>query len=416
MKGRIHYAWIILLGVILIRGFAGGGINMTSGLFLAPVAEELDIGIGTLSIYLSIISIATVLWLPAAGKLMNRYDIRVTALAGALLQPLSFAAFGLLHSVYGWYVLAIPYAMGATILVSLLGPILIGRWFADRVGLMMGIQMAFVGLFGAVFQPYISSVIAEEGWRAGYMRMGLAAFLVIILAVLLFLRNKPEESGLQLYRRAGKKEAAETESDSIEIPEKKALKSPSFYCLLLFMISLTGVGVFIQHIPTYGAVSGYTLRQIGVLLSFSSIGNAVGSILIGTVSDRIGGLKTSYGMILLGLLSVAGFAFGRESYLLFGAATFLHGLVSASIMVLAPVLTIQFFGYGDYEKIYARVSMGAPIASILLIPLYGFIYDKTGSYGSVLAGIAVLLLAAYVSIMVGWQKRCTSAGCPGWKK
>ena len=31
-----HYAWIILLGVILIRGFAGGGINSVSGLFCIP--------------------------------------------------------------------------------------------------------------------------------------------------------------------------------------------------------------------------------------------------------------------------------------------------------------------------------------------------------------------------------------------
>ena len=47
-KKRIHFAWLILLGVILIRGFAGGGINMTSGLFLSPVSEEIGVGIGSL--------------------------------------------------------------------------------------------------------------------------------------------------------------------------------------------------------------------------------------------------------------------------------------------------------------------------------------------------------------------------------
>ena len=82
-KSRWHYAWFILAAVILIRGFAGGGINMTSGLFLSPVSKEIGVGIGSLSIYLSITSVVMVLWLPTAGRLINKYDIRLMALAGA---------------------------------------------------------------------------------------------------------------------------------------------------------------------------------------------------------------------------------------------------------------------------------------------------------------------------------------------
>ena len=417
-NGKLHYAWMILLGVILIRGFAGGGINMTSALFLAPVSEELGVGIGTLSLYFSITSIVMIFWLPYAGRLINRYDIRIMAAVGAALMALSFAGFGFLNGVYGWYLLAIPQAMGATILVSLMGPILINRWFARNAGLMMGIQMAFVGMFGAVFQPVVSGMIARDGWRAGYFRVGLVTFLVVILSALLLLRNNPEESGMLPYGegvtgRTGKRGGVS--GGKLEISEKTAIRSASFYCLLFFMIALTGVGVFTQHIPTFGTVSGYTLKQTGAILSFSSIGNAVGSILIGLISDRIGCLKTAYGIILIGLAAVTGFFFGADSYLVFGAATFLHGLVSSSIMVLAPVLTVQFYGQKDYEKIYAKISMGAPLASIVLIPVYGFIYDRTRNYGAVLAGIAVLLVIALFCIIYGWKKRCTKEGCPGFR-
>ena len=76
---------------------------MTSGLFLAPVAADIGVGIGSLSIYLSITSIVMVLWLPTAGKLINKYDIRIMAVIGAVLQALSFAAMGLMHHVYAWY-------------------------------------------------------------------------------------------------------------------------------------------------------------------------------------------------------------------------------------------------------------------------------------------------------------------------
>ena len=135
MKKRSLYSpWFVLLGVILIRGFSGGGLNTVSALFLAPVSKELGVGIGSLSIYLSITSIVMVFWLPIAGKLMHRWDIRTVSLAALLLQALSFAGFGWMDRVWGWYLLGVPYAMGSTILANLLGPILINRWFAKIRG------------------------------------------------------------------------------------------------------------------------------------------------------------------------------------------------------------------------------------------------------------------------------------------
>ena len=435
-RNKLHYAWLILLGVILIRGFAGGGINMTSGLFLYPVSQEIGVGLGSLSIYFSITSIVTVLWLPFAGKLINKYDIRIVTIAGAILQALSFAGMGFMNAVYGWYLLAIPYAMGATILVSLLGPILINRWFSRNAGMMMGIQMAFVGLFGAVFQPVASSIISLRGWRTGYIYIGAGAFIVVILAALILLKNRPEDINTEPFKARSRpvyQDAAKTEgqvqkakdqgrvsgsneidqvSNTPDISEKEALRSTSFYLLLFFMISITGIGVFTQHIPTYGSLLGYSARETGNALAYASVGSAIGSIAIGMISDKIGSLKTCYGIIGIGFAAVAGFLFSGSGFLIFGLSTFLHGLISSAIMVLAPILTIKFYGQKDYEKIFAKVSMGAPIASIILIPAYGFIFDLTKSYLAVLAGMMCLLVIAVLCISFGWKNRCTQSGCP----
>lgn len=416
-KGKLHYAWLILLGAILIRGFAGG-INIVSALFLPPVAAELGVGIGNLSIYFSVTSIVMVLWLPIAGKLMNRYDIRIMVLAGALLQTLAFAGFGLMNRVYGWYLLAIPYAMGATILANLLGPILINRWFAKNTGLMLGIQMAFVGLFGVIFQPVTSNLIVQNGWRMTYYLLGGAAFVVVLAAGFLLLKNRPEEKGLQAYgkgERVSGTAPQERPDAFLNIEEKVAVRSASFFLLLLFMVSITGVAVFSQHIPAFGALQGYPLRQVGTALAFASVGSAIGSIAIGMISDRIGVLTTCYGVLGVGLISVIGFYFSGNSFLLFGLSTFLHGLTSSGIMVLAPILTLKFYGQKDYEKIFAKMSMGAPLASILLIPAYGFIHDHLGSYSLVLLCMLFLLLLALFCIAVGWKKRCTIQGCPRWR-
>lgn len=416
---NIHYAWWILLGVILIRGFAGGGINMTSGLFLFPVSQDIGTGIGTLSIYFSITSIVMVLWLPFAGKLMNRYDIRIMAAAGAVLQALSFVAFGLLNHVSGWYLLAIPYAMGSTILVSLLGPILINRWFAKNAGMMMGIQMAFVGIFGAVFQPVTSGIIARYGWRTGYFFVGGLTLAVVFLTAFLLLRNRPADKELHAFGADSQTETKtrqEKKNDTAEISEQTAIHSISFFLLLLFMIAITGIGVFTQHIPTYGSLLGYSAGETGTALAYASIGSAIGSIAIGIISDKIGSLKTCYGMIGIGFIAMLGFLLSRNGFFVFGLSTFLHGLISSGIMVLAPILTLNFYGQKDYEKIFAKISMGAPIASIILIPAYGFIFDLTNSYRFVLIGMICLLVIAFLCITIGWKNRCTAAGCPQWKK
>lgn len=418
-KVKLHYAWFILAAVILIRGFAGGGINMTSGLFLSPVSQEIGVGIGSLSIYLSITSIVMVFWLPYAGRLINKYDIRIMAVAGAVLQALSFAGFGFLNKVYGWYLLAIPHAMGATILVNLLGPILINRWFSKNAGTMLGIQMAFVGLFGAVLQPVTSNNITQFGWRTGYFFIGGITFAVVLFTAFILLKNRPEEKHLLPFgadtETAGKNSNF-TQKDQLEIPEKTALHSASFYLLLLFMIAITGIGVFTQHIPTYGSLLGYSVRKTGSALAYASIGSAIGSVAIGIISDKIGSLKTCYGMIGIGITAVSGFLLSQRSFVVFAVSTFLHGLVSSGIMVLAPILTLKFYGQSDYEKIFAKISMGAPIASIVLVPGYGFIYDLTDSYRAVLFGMICLLLLASLCITVGWKKRCTKEGCPQWRK
>lgn len=417
-KNQLHYAWFILAAVILIRGFAGG-LNIISALFLSPVAGELGVGIGSLSIYFSITSVIMVLWLPTAGKLINQYDVRMVVLAGTALQTLAFICFGFGNRVTVWYLLAVPYAMGATILVNLLGPILINRWYAKNTGLMLGIQMAFVGLFGAVFQPAASRLIASRGWRTAYFLGGAIAFVAVLVSALLLLKNRPQDIGLLPYGQehsASGNSPKKQPNNLVNIDEKTAVRSVSFYLLILFMISITGVGVFMQHIPTYGAALGYSLHRTGTALTFASLGSAIGSIAIGMISDRIGVLKTCYGILTVGLVAVTGFLFSRNSFALFGASTFLHGLTSSGVMVLAPILTIKFYGQKDYEKIYAKISMGAPLASIILIPLYGFIYDLTEDYFFVLLGIAGLLLLALLCISLGWKKRCTIHGCPGWRE
>lgn len=403
-RKTIHYAWVILLAVSLIRGIAGPGINASSGLFLLPVSTELGIGVGQLSLYLSVSSIAMMLFLPAAGKLFNRYSVKKMILAGAVLQAGGFILLGFMNRVWAWYFISIPIAMGGVILVNLLGPVMINRWFSKNVGLVMGFMMTITSILGAVFQPLMTTLIDGSGWRFTYRGFGIFALCTILLIGCSLLKSWPGEKNLKAHGEADASEFAKAAVDKTEgVSQKDAVKMFAFYALLLFMVVLTGFASFQQHITTFGLGLGFPMTAIGKALSISMIGSAVGSILIGFFSDRIGILPTSVAVLCIGLIAIMMFAFNGGVFAVFVLATFLHGLAASSIGVVAPLLTTKFFGFKDYEKLFSLVMIGAPLASIVLLPAYGFIYDLYGSYHLVFLFLLAALITAAVGLVLGYR-------------
>lgn len=164
-KKSFHFAWVILIGISLVLGLAKGAITNGASLFLTPVSTDLGIGMGNLTLYLSVGAIMTLVMLPFAGKLFEKYDVRLLISIAVILQGGSFAAFGLMNSVWGWYILAIPLAAGTVPITLLLGPILIARWFKTHGGLALGIMGAVAGLLAAI----------------GAMTMGIIGILLFIL-------------------------------------------------------------------------------------------------------------------------------------------------------------------------------------------------------------------------------------------
>ena len=403
------------MAVSLIRGLSGPGLNASAGLFLAPVAGEIGVGIGQLSLYLSISSIATIFWLPVAGSLMNKYSIKAVAVLGIALQAIPFFLLGFMNSVWAWYIFAIPLAMGAVILVNLLGPVMINRWFSAKQGVVMGLMMTITSLLGAVFQPLLANLVANSGWRNTYKMFGAIAFIAVIIIAVLLLKNSPKAAGLAPYtdqenaagvngKEAKDMAQAVNSEQATGISAAVAKKSSAFYLLILFMFCFTGFVTFSQHIPTFGTTSGLSTESLSIALSLAMIGSAIGSVVIGFFTDKIGIVPTSLGVLAVGVVAMIMFLFSGTNGMMFTAATFTHGFTLSAVGVMAPILTQTFFGQKDYEKLLSLVTMGAPIASVVLMPGYGFMYDITGNYSLVIWSIIGLLAIGAVSLVVGLKK------------
>lgn len=86
MHKKSCIAWLILIGLCVYVGLGKAVSNNSAGLFLSPVSQDLNVGLGNLTIYLSVSSIVTLLFLPFGGKLLPKYSARLLLFFAIVLQ------------------------------------------------------------------------------------------------------------------------------------------------------------------------------------------------------------------------------------------------------------------------------------------------------------------------------------------
>lgn len=405
-KRKLHFAWLVLIGLCIMVGL-GKGINNAAGLFLTPVSKDIGVGMGNLTLYLSVSAIVTMIFLPIGGKLMNKFDTKLLLTAAIILQAGSYAVFGLMNSVWGWYIFAIPLAVGGVFITVIAGPVLINQWFKKRNGLALGIMGASVGLLGVIIQPVIGQLISSQGWRASYIIVGLGIIVIVVPIILFLLRKDPKSIGMLPYGADEKKDANNIEigAEDRGISFADAKKSAAFFALIIFFFMITSFSSFAIHIPTYLINQGFDVGFAGNVMAAQMVGLFIGSLAFGYLTDKISAKKTTLLAMIIGLISIVLLLFFAKNAIVIAIAVGLFGLVTASIGTLAPAITTELFGNRDYSQIYSTVSMGLAVASIVALPVYGYVFDLTGGYTAALYTIIVLLLISIACIIIGFRSK-----------
>lgn len=418
---KFHYAWIILIALSVIVGIGKGALNNSSGLFLPSVTEDLGIGMGKLSLYFSVSAVVTMVFLPMGGKLMSKYDTRYIVVVGIILQAGAFALFGLMSRVWGWYLLAIPLAMGGVFITVILGPVVINQWFRTRNGLALGILSAAGGLFGAIAQPIAAGLINGLGWRTAYIALGVASIAIIVPIALFLMKRSPQAHGVQPYGTEEAKADTEDGPEQVEHIEEGmeagvAKKSSALYMLMLFFFFITSIASFSMHIPKHLENMGFDLQFAGNMMSTFMIGILIGSLLLGYLVDKLGSKNTAIITMIVGILAIGTLTIAEENKLMITLAVGVYGLISSSIGIIAPALTTSLFGKKAYSEIYATASMGLAISSIIALPAYGFVYDAFNSYLPVLYAIIIMLAINIVIVLLAFANKKKMVAEGHWTK
>ncbi|MCY1038877.1 MFS transporter [Staphylococcus nepalensis] len=405
-KERLHFAWFILIGLCVSVGLGKAALNNSAGLFLSPVSQDLNVGVGSLTIYLSVSSIATLLFLPFGGKLLSKYSARLVLFFAIIFQAGAFALFGLMNSIWGWYLLAIPLAIGGVFITVIGGPVLIERWFSKGKGLALGILSAIGGLLGVFAQPIIGALISQFGWRNAYFITGLGVLIIVAPIILLLIRNSPKDKNTKAYGDTSTDIDSHKQIQNIEgIAYTTAKKTPAFFLLALFFFIITAISSFTMHVPTYLVNHGQKVSIAGAMMSALMVGVFVGSLVFGYLTDKIGAKKVGLLAMILGLIATILLIAMPDFIVVVAVALFLFGVFTSSIGTIAPAMASSLFGSKDYSQIYSTSSIGLALASIVALPAYGFIYDISGSYTTGLIIIILLFVVNIIAIILAFKNK-----------
>jgi OFA family oxalate/formate antiporter-like MFS transporter len=372
----ITYAWsVIALGIHEYHGWA-----MT------------DITLGY-----SLMALCLVIFGIVSGFVLDRFGPRYILLFAALLWGGGWMVMGFVKSIWQFWVSGAIIGIGDGLLYNT-AITTAGRWYPERRGFVTGIMVGAAGLGPLFFSPLISYLVGSIGVNTTLKIIG--AVFVAIIGSGFFITTSPPEGWFEKMMPAKGEQAATTPvSSRREYPAKEMLKTGTFYLLwfaffcgcnagLLLISNGTQIGVDIAKVSTSLAAT-----FVGILAVFNFIGRAA----IGSLGDKIGRIRSLYG--IYAVMAVVLLFFNQaKTPILYLIATGLIGVCFGGLMANFPVLTGEAFGtknqganYGIMFTAYGIAAFTGPMAGAWFKENRGS-WQGAFIFAAILAAISIALV------------------------
>ena len=409
-QSKIHYAWWIMVASAAIYAASVGIIVSCAPILYRVVAEDFNVGVSEISLYTSLMYLTVTILLPFAGKVLNKFDIRIILTIAGIINALAFGLMGTYHSVFPFYVSGIALGVGSTFLIYGSIPLIINNWFRAKVGTSLGIAMAFMGIGGAIFAQITGGLIESFDWRSTYIILAVIVAILILPFTIFVIRSKPEQLNMTAY---GAGEVDSKTSNVQKTPETGvlkgiAIKSPAFYLVMLFT-GLFGLSSTVSfHVPNFVQSVGFTATMAATGVTCVTIGQTCGKFMLGAINDKLGIKAALFVGIGGGMLGVVALLISDTFGIgMLYAGALLFGIGFSGSTLLPPVVIREVFGGRDYASIYTTIMSASTLGVAFGTTLFSYIYDSTGSYYTVFIIVIVLFIITISSSLfsLNWKKK-----------
>lgn len=403
IKGRY------LLVLAAMCGLIASGVGLVTniaGLFFDPIATEIGVSKGQVSLMLTICNICFALGGMLSPALMKARNPKPLLICATAALAASTAALSLCHSIMTMYALCVVRGLAAGVVGMVFATTVLGNWFVEGLGLVTSIAFGCSGIAGAVFSPIFSGIIAGAGWRVSYVAVAILTVLLNLPAILFLPAVEPAMCGqkaLGAPAGAGSK-ATSSKKPAASSSAASPINGMLFALVLAFSVIASGLTALPQHFPGIAESFALGATKGATMLSLCMIANTGGKVLFGVLVDKIGARLSIIGYcvaILVGVVLLL-IVHGPISVLV---AAVLFGLCYALGTVGISMTARDVFGDANYTRVYPTFSLGGNFANAAFSSIIGFMYDFSGGYVLPLWVMLIMTIASAATIMVAYAKK-----------
>ncbi|HEY7365989.1 MAG TPA: MFS transporter [Methylomirabilota bacterium] len=365
--------WAVVAALFAVT--ASVSTSLTAfGVFLPELSQAFGWSRGGVSVALTINLIVGGLAAFPVGRRADRHGPRgvlaLTVLTGAVGFALSSGISRLWH-FYLSYGLLVGLGVSS---IYVLAAATVSRWFQERRGLALAVVLSGFNLGWLVGGPLAAYLIGVGGWRFAYL-----AFAVLIAGVgvpaSLCVRYPPGPGAA----RSGAAGASEALGD------RRLWYLVGAWALLGLVFMMVAV-----HSVPFARDRGFPLERASLVLTAFGVGAAIGRLLAGAASDRIGAGPTMRACVLIQGIALVALVLQPPGWalplilLIFGVGA--SGTDNTFVKVVPDV-----FGLAALATIMSILGMGWRSGAGLGPAAAGFVHDLTHSYtASFVGGLAAL--------------------------
>lgn len=400
---RLHYAWIVVL-VTFLALLTSSGVRTAPSVIIKPLEDEFGWTRASISLAVAVSLFAFGFGAPLGGTLIDRFGPRRVMVGGmALIAVGLFPLQNLtdlwqLHLFWGLVV-----GVGTGAVAGALGATVALRWFNRYRGLVVGLFGAASATGQLIFVPSLISLVSTSGWRSAILVLS-AASAVAFVAALFFMRNRPQDAGLEPI---GQATAASAQVDSRFTPLRQAIRTRDFWLLAFsfFVCGYTTNGLIGTHLLPHTLEHGFVETEIAAALGIMGVMNIFGTLASGWLSERFDNRKllaTYYGFRAMSLAALP-FILEMQGMFIF---SIIYGLDWVATVPPTINLTAQRFGRGSLGTLYGWIFCSHMIGAGIASYAGGFFRDMLGDYHLIFVSAAIMgIIAVGLSLSISSPKR-----------
>jgi predicted MFS family arabinose efflux permease len=378
-RAEWHSGWPVVASSAIGIGTGAALYQYVSSLFIAPLQAEFGWSRGEISL-LGATALVGAFTAPLIGRLADRFGVRLVAITATIVIAAAFAGLAVQDG-------SIPFALAFMILFGLAVPgttgIVYSRavsgWFSAGRGLALGVMSAGISVAALIATPIVAAVIAEHGYRGGYLTLAAAALLVGLPAILLGLREPVRVTVEPVHAAPGDSPAP-------------LFRTTRFWLLvaIMFLVNVPSTGILTQLAPLLTG-KGFSDGAAAALMSLYALSVLGGRIGIGWLFDRLPAPRVAFGVMFVAALGCTTFHSATPMGFVYAGVITVGLMQGAETDVLAYFVG-RMFPLKHFSAVYGGVVTASLLGTATGIIGFGALYDATQSYDLPLMIAATMLM------------------------